>query len=147
MEIEKYNFTNLEGKIINESACIQRYYNHHDKKYYGLEDPKFKWSHISYGDLSGNNDIYTLFIEKCQENTLKELFGNGIHCKSDSDIKINIEYGIWVKLIFYDNYINLLDYKHPNDSFLDYLEYSLNNDFITINNVHFSQIHLILMMD
>ena len=141
-EPDKYNFTKFdwESKIINESACIQRYYNHYDKKYYYLTDPQFKWPHVTYGDLAGKNDIYTLFIEKCQENTLHELFGNDIHCKSDSDIRINIDYGIWVRLIFYDNYINLLDYKQPNNSFLDYLEYSINNNFITINNVHYSPV-------
>ena len=101
-EPDKYNFTKFdwESKIINESACIQRYYNHYDKKYYYLTDPQFKWPHVTYGDLAGRNDIYTLFIEKCQENTLHELFGNDIHCKSDSDIRINIDYGIWVRLIF-----------------------------------------------
>ena len=141
-EPEKYDFTKFdwESKIINESACIQKYYNHNDKKYYYLTDPQFKWPHVSYGDLAGNNDIYTLFIEKCQENTLHELFGNDIHCKSDSDIKINIDYGVWVRLIFYDNYINLLDYKQPNGGFVDYLEYSINNNFMTIDNVHFSPV-------
>ena len=51
-------------------------------------------NYISYGNLEGNTKIYALVVEKCQEVTLHVLFGNDIKCKSDSDIKNSIEYGI-----------------------------------------------------
>ena len=97
-------------------------------------------NYISYGNLEGNTKIYALVVEKCQEDTLHVLFGNDTQCKSDSDIKNSIEYGIWMNLVFYDNYINLLDYKNPNNSYIYYLENSLNNNYLSINNLHFSPV-------
>jgi hypothetical protein len=48
------------------SACIRKYFNTQDQKYYDTGDPKFKWPVISHGTYNPNYQLYNIIIETCK---------------------------------------------------------------------------------
>ena len=151
-DLSKYNHwiygpcnksTDLEGleEIIRfdrftGAACIRKYYNKEDKKYYNINEQNFKWPIISHGYLHPNRKIYGIIVEKCRNTTL-QLLGDGKICKSKEEI---IEYTKVksIKLQLIDQYIDILDYKNPHRKYF----YSISNGFFeesfTTNHLNFN---------
>ena len=46
------------------SACIIKYYNKEEQKYYNIGDPKFRWPIIAHGTYNKNAKFYKIIVEK-----------------------------------------------------------------------------------
>ena len=84
------------GYLINysffeKSACIRKFYSIEDKKYYDTSDSKFRWPEIAHGTYHKNYKVYSIVVEKCKEESLNVILGEGQQCKNifDSD---NLKY-------------------------------------------------------
>ena len=141
---DKSDFQKIENEyeemIYSSSACIKKYYNSDDNIYYDKNDKNFKWPQLAYGNSNGDDNNYNVIIEKCQEDTLNLILGEGRHCRSDLERENIIKSGRWVLFNFLDYDIDLYDYKYPNSSYWYTMENNIDNDYLTLNYINFNPI-------
>ena len=138
-EIKDKNLDNYE--FFGDSACISKYYNHNDKKYFNFGEIGFKWPEIAHGKNNKNNKFYNIIIGKCDEDILKLILGEDedYKCENESTIKnfIESETPRTFNLYFKDNYINILDYNNPISNYFNLIENLMNFDKYSIDNLNF----------
>ena len=138
-EIKDKDLDNYE--FFGDSACISKYYNHNDKKYFNFGETGFKWPEIAHGKNNKNNKFYNIIIGKCDEDVLKLILGEDedYKCENESTIKnfIESETPRTFNLYFKDNYINILDYNNPISNYFNLIENLMNFDKYSINNLNF----------
>ena len=132
------NQTEYFKQIIENSACIKKYYSYSDKKYYDKNDTNFRWPNITYGDNLKKNEFYSIIIEKCEENTLSLILGEGKHCKSDLEIQNTVDRGVWIIFSFLDHFVNLLDYDNPKNIYWYSMENIIKNEYMLVNHLTFN---------
>jgi len=128
----------IEYNFFENSACIKKYFNSSNQQYYDIGDPNFKWPVISHGTFNPQIQFYSIIIERCREETLNLILGEGQHCKSDKEMKelfINIGSS---HLYYIDNYIDVLNYKNPTNKFFDNIETGLHISDYTVNHINFN---------
>ena len=139
--------TNTEGidDLINynffeKSACIKKYYNKNFTKYYDIGDNNFEWPEIAYGTFNEQNKLYGLFLQKCNNDTIKEILGEDYQCKTDEEIEkyFNIQGSRIIHLYFINNYINVLNYENPNNKFFYRIENPFTKDQYASNDINFN---------
>ena len=133
------NKTDTEGigylinhKFFETSACIRKYFDSQEQKYYDTDHPKFRWPIMARGSFNDDNIFYNIIIESCKEDTLNLILGNGYQCKKDPLIELNTVY-----FYFVNNYINLLNYKNPITKFIYRIETGISKNEYYINNLNF----------
>ena len=140
--------------FFEKSVCIQKYYSCNEKKYFDIGDPNFVWPEIAHGTFNESNLIYGFYIQKCNNETIKQLFGEDAVCKSEEEIKQyfeSFEGSRTMNLYFVNNYINVLDYKKPNNQFFYRIETPLSYSQYTLNDININpaliQTHNGLILD
>ena len=132
---------NIEGlddlvtyDFFNKSACIKYYFNRDTGDYYEVGDPNFKWPKLAYGSFKDNNEIYGLYIQKCKDNIVDKTLGEGSSCENiGSYFK---EATRVLHLYFINNYINVLDYKNPNNKFFYRIENPFQEEQYSTNDIN-----------
>lgn len=141
---KKINTFKLDSLItydfFEKGACIKKYYNSMEKKYYEIGDPNFVWPEIAYGSFNNHNKIYGIFIQRCKNITINEILGEGIQCKNDEEFEqyFNMEGSNVMHLYFINNYINVGDYETPNNQYFYRIETPLNNEQYSSNDINIS---------
>ena len=76
---KELNTKNLDDLLVQDffekSACIRKYYNSKEKRYYPIGDPNFIWPQIEHGTFNENNKLYNIIIQKCENKIIKEMLG------------------------------------------------------------------------
>ena len=124
-----------------KSACIKKYFIAEDQKYYDIGDPKFKWPEIAHGTYQKNYSIYNVIIERCKEDTIDLILGEGHHCRNSLDFEeLFKNYSMYGVAYFYfiNHYINILNYENPNKKFFYTIEGILSKNEYTSNHVNFN---------
>ena len=111
----------IDKDFFNESACIRKYYNKKEGKYYDTYEPNFKWPNISKGNFNPNQTFYSVIVEKCQEDTLQLMFGNKLHCKSDIEMEEYFSYKYNIFFNFVDHSVDSV-LKPKDDGYLKCLK-------------------------
>ena len=123
------------------SACIRKYFNKIDQKYYNTGDPKFKWPIISHGTYNKNYGLYNIIVERCQNNILKLILGEGYECKKISELEaLYLNFSVYGEVFFYfiNHYVDILNYTNPFKKYFQIIEtFITKNSFIT-NNLNFN---------
>ena len=135
------NFLNFS--FFEKSACVRKYFNFTTKKYYNIGEPGFVWPKIAHGTFNELNKIYGLFIQKCNNKTLKDILGDGYQCKNDEEIEEyfdGLRGGRVMYFYFINNYINILDYDKPNNKFFYKLENPLYKNQYSHNNININPV-------
>ena len=128
----------FKSENFKKCACIRKYYNSLEKKYYNTNDPNFKWPTLSHGNYHPDATYYQILVDRCNEDTLKLVFGDNYNCKNDDEIN---EYftGVWgINFYIIDHYIDVLNYKEPNRKFLFRIENTLSKEIYSINHLNFN---------
>ena len=128
----------INKDFFEKSACIKKYFNSAEQKYYDTNDPKFKWPIISHGTYNQNYSLYNFVIEKCQEETLNLIMGENYHCKSNQEIESFVSNLVVFYFYFINNYINILNYKNPITKYLFNIEHAFSNNQYTQNHLNFN---------
>ena len=142
------NQTDTEGisTLINyeyfeRSACIRKYFSKIDQKYYNTGDPKFKWPIISNGTFNKNYGLYNIIIERCQNNIIKLILGEGHECQKSSEFEeLYQNFTIYGEsfIYFINHYVDILNYTNPYKKYFYVVESFLpKNSFIT-NHLNFN---------
>ena len=133
----------IDYDFFEKSACIRKYFSIQDQKYYDTDDPKFRWPEISHGTYHKDYKIYNIFIEKCQEDTVSLILGEGNHCKNFSELEetyVNYTYYGIAYFYYINQYIDVLNYENPNIKFFEEIQTVLNKYQYTLNNLNFNPI-------
>ena len=140
------NNTDTEGishlisyNFFNKSACLKKFYNSHTKKYYEKGNPNFQYPAISHGSFNDNNKFYNFFLEKCKNDTIGEILGEGFNCKNEEEINQyfdNLGEPKVFQFYFLNNYINISSYYIPITKFFYRLESPFYQKHYTVNNLN-----------
>ena len=120
------------------SACIRKYYNSTERKYYTTNDPNFYWPTLAHGTFNNNQKFYNIFLEKCSDDSLKQIEGEDLICSSDTEIYEYFDNRLTVYFNFIDEYIDMLNYKEPIKKFLFKIESSLDKNNYFMNHLNFN---------
>ena len=123
-----------------KSACIRKYYNATENKYYDTTDKNFKWPEMAHGTYHPNVSYYGIFLERCHEETVSLVLGEGSHCKKDDEIDEVVSMASTAHLFYIDNYVDPLNYKNPDTKFFNRIENSFQKETILTNNLNMDQI-------
>ena len=125
------------GYLINyqyfeDSACIRKFFDSTEKKYYDTGSPKFKWPVMGHGTYNSNNSlIYNIIVETCNQETVDLSLGEGAKCIENVDTVLSTSY-----FYFINNYIDVLNYKTPNTKFLYRIETGIKKYLYSMNNLN-----------
>ena len=84
------------------SACIKKYYNPKNEQYYEIGEPGFVFPSIEHGAFNDLNKLYGIYVQKCDNETIKKVFGNDFQCKSDEEIDAYLKGGRIMNFYFID---------------------------------------------
>ena len=126
--------------MFNKSVCIKKYYNSSKHEYYDIGDPEFSWPIISHGSFNEDYKLYGIYIQKCNNKTIKQVLGNDYKCKNDSEIEnyFNINGTRFFHLYFINNYIDISNYENPYFNYFYRMEIQLSRKQYTINELFFN---------
>ena len=129
-------------KYFENSACIKKFYNSSNGNYYNVGDPGFVSPTIAFGTINELNQIYSIFIKKCNDTTIKKMFGDEYNCKNDSEIDLFLDYREpkIANLYFLNNLVNVLNYTKPKKSFFYRVENPLRKNFLSQNEMNFNPV-------
>ena len=130
------NLINLN--FFPNSACIRKYYNAKEQKYYDTWDSNFRWPVIAHGTYNSENKFYCIVLEKCSNQTLNLILNGNNDCRSDDEIKEIIGFSSAAHLYFIDNYIDVLNYTNPITHFLYQVENTIQSSNFVTNNINFN---------
>ena len=138
-DIEGINYL-INNNFFGKSACIKKYFDSEEKKYYNKNESKFKWPVIAHGSNNFNNQFYSIYMGKCKEDILKLILGDGHHCKNDSEIDeyFNGEGSKVLNFYFVDNNVNILNYKNPLSKYINKIDNKIYQNQYPINNINFN---------
>ena len=140
-EINTKGLDNLINyKLFNKSACIKKFYNSTEHEYYDIGDSKFRWPIIGHGSFNENYKLYVIYIQKCNNKTIKHVLGNDYQCKNDSEIQnyFNIKGTRFFHLYFINNYIDISNYENPYFNYFYRMQIQINVKQYTINELYFN---------
>ena len=134
------------GKLITydffqKCACIKKYYDYQEGKYYDIGNPNFKWPEIGHGISNDENIMYNIYLQRCNENIIGEVLGNNSQCKNITQINQYFQVPRGQKLFhlyFLDHYINNSDYRNPNKPYFSRLETPYESGLYTVHNMKFN---------
>jgi hypothetical protein len=124
--------------FFKKSACIRKYFSSADQKYYNTDDPKFRWPVQAHGTSSPNNKYYNMVFERCEEDTIKQILGEGSHCRTDNETRDILSTNAALRMFLIDHYIDVLNYKNPSTKFFVTIENNLREGIYPINHLNFN---------
>ena len=128
----------IDNIHFTESACIKKFYNKVEDKYYDINEPNFRWPNLSYGAFNPNQTFYSVIVERCQEDTMQLIFGNDSHCKNETEMEYYFSYGHNIFFNFVDHSVDMLNFLEPNKYFMNRIYTVLEKDKFNINHLNFN---------
>ena len=128
----------VKPDFFNRSACIKKYFNTSTQMYYDIGNENFKWPKMAHGTYNPNSKFYNIAVEKCQENTMKLIFGNKAKCREDSKIDEILDAGAVSHFYFIDQYIDVFNYKEPVRKYFYRIENVIEKNVYTTNHLNFN---------
>ena len=124
--------------FFEKSACIRKYFNSLEKKYYDTWESNFRWPEIAHGTYNEKVKTYSIFFEKCKDDTIDLILGEEGHCKEYKEINESFNNLRILNIYFINNYINVLNYNNPNIKFFYRIESGIYKNQYTINHLNFN---------
>ena len=128
----------IEFDFFKKSACIRKYFSSTDQRYYNTDDPKFRWPVQAHGTSNPNNKYYNMVLERCEEDTINQILGEGIHCRTDNETRDILSTNAALRMYLIDHYIDVLNYKSPSTKFFVTIENNLKEGIYPINHLNFN---------
>ena len=134
--------TNTEGlddiltdDLLQKAACVRKYYNASEGKYYSIGDPQFIWPNISHGTFNEKNVLYNIMIRPCDNRLIGQILGEGSHCQIGNNY-FDEDGTKVLHFYFINNYINILNYDNPNTHFFYRIESPFSSSQYTVNDIN-----------
>ena len=133
-----------------KSACIRKYFDKDKQIYFNIGETGFRWPAMAQGTYNPNSKYYSIFLEKCKEETINLILGGeNNHCVSDEKYEDIIGISSAAHLFYMDHYVyvDVLNYKNPNTKFLNRCENAIKNSIYPMNNLNFNPVFNGLVLD
>ena len=123
----------IQYDFFENSACIRKYFNKEEQKYYNIGDPKFRWPVIAHGTYNDKAKLYNIIAEKCEESTLNLILGEGYQCKKTSELEYNQNSTFYGDIYLYiiNHYVDISNYSNP------YKKYTEKIGNILLSNIYY----------
>ena len=130
----------IQFDFFEKSACIRKYFNKKEQKYYNIGDPKFRWPVIAHGTFSENIKLYNIIAEKCEESTLNLILGEDHQCKSSSTFEYNHNYTFYGEIFLYiiNHYVDISNYSNPFKKYTEMIGNILSSNVYSVNHLNFN---------
>ena len=125
----------LNKKTFFKYACLKRFYNNKNQKYYEINDNNFEWPTIKYGTSNHNVKFYGVIIKKCLNSTFR--INNFGLCSSKEEINKYLN-DAYITFNVIDNYVDILNYKNPVTKFIYEISNAISEDAFIVNNLNFN---------
>ena len=128
----------INFEYFEQSGCIRKYYDKDKKKYFEQNDENFRWPLVTKGASNPNRTFYGVIMEKCRNDEMRILSGDG-ECKNDEEINIIMTSS---SIIFYiiDNYADVLNYKNPIKKYLYAIASGIYTGSMSQNHLNFNPV-------
>ena len=124
--------------FFKRSACIRKYFNSTTQTYYDIGDKNFKWPKMAHGTYNPKSKFYNIVVERCQENTMKLIFGKEAKCREDSEIDEILNLGAISHFYFIDQYIDVFNYSEPIRKYFYRIENKIEKNVYSTNHLNFN---------
>ena len=124
----------LSNAVLEQSACIKKFYSYKMAKYYDINDANFFWPVIKYGSSNPNTTTYGIIIKKCENTDFRKKHFEDWLSQADIDAYVK---SLFISFTIVDNYIDVLNYENPINKFLYSLTSGISSDSYSTNNVNF----------
>jgi hypothetical protein len=130
----------IQYDFFERSACIRKYFNKEEQKYYDIGDSKFKWPIIAHGTFSENVKLYNIIAEKCEESTLNLILGEGHQCKNTSNFQSILNNNFFGELFIYiiNHSVDISNYTNPYKKYIEMVGNVLFNNYYSVNHINFN---------
>jgi len=133
----------ITQKYFTKSACIKKYFDSKEQKYYDLNESKYRVPKIEHGTFNFTKTFYSIIIEDCEEDSLSLILNDKRKCKKENNAYIqNIIKNGFINFHFIDHDVQNDDYFNPITKFFNTIDNKLSNDNYLINNLYFNPILL-----
>ena len=143
----KCNIKDIEGinnliqyDFFERSACIRKYFNKEEQKYYDVGDPKFRWPVIAHGTANKDEQLYNIIAEKCEQNTLNLILGEGHQCKNLSEFESILNNNFFGELFIYiiNHSADISNYTNPYKKYIEMVGNVLFSNYYSVNHLNFN---------
>ena len=143
----KCNIKDIEGinnliqyDFFERSACIRKYFNKEEQKYYDVGDPKFRWPVIAHGTANKDEQLYNIIAEKCEQNTLNLILGEGHQCKNLSEFESILYNTFFGELFIYiiNHSVDISNYTNPYKKYIEMVGNVLFSNYYSVNHLNFN---------
>jgi len=133
----------ITQKYFTKSACIKKYFDSKEQKYYDLNESKYRMPKIEHGTFNFTKSFYSIIIEDCEDDSLSLIFNDKRKCKKENNTYIqNIIKNGFINFHFIDHEVQNDDYFRPITQFFNVIDNKLSKDNYFINNLYFNPIIL-----
>ena len=132
----------INEEIFRKSACIKKYYDSNEQKYIDINDTQFKWPYIEHGTINFTTKFYSILVEKCEKETLNQIFNDKRECKNDTRFEDILNNG-FINFYFIDQDIQN-DYNSEHiKKYHNRIESKLNKNSYIVNHLYFNPMFLL----
>jgi len=130
----------IQFDFFERSACIRKYFNKEEQKYYNIGDSKFRWPTLAHGTFNKNYKLYNIIGGKCEDNTLNLILGEDYQCKNESIFEFNQSFAYFGEIVLYiiNHYIDISNYTDPYKKYIEIFGNILTNNSYSINHINFN---------
>ena len=133
----------ITQKYFTKSACIKKYFDSKEQKYYDLNESKYRVPRIEHGTFNFTRSLYSIIIEDCEDDSLSLIYNDNRRCKKENNEYIkNIIKNGFINFHFIDHEVQNDDYFRPITKFFNIIVNKLSKDNYFINNLYFNPIIL-----
>ena len=93
---------------------------------------------MAHGTFNENIEFYSIIIERCREDTINLILGEGYNCSNALEMDEAVSHHGIVHFNFINNYVNILNYKEPVKKYFYEVENSLEKEKFVINHINFN---------
>ena len=116
----------IDQDYYTESACIRKYYNKNENKYYETGEEGFRWPTLLKGCSNPDRTYYGIIIEKCANSDQFLKDNGGTECKSNDEANDYLK-GVSLNFQIIDHYADMLNYEMPFTKYFYEVTSDMNN--------------------
>ena len=127
----------IDQDYYTESACIRKYYNKDEKKYYETGEEGFRWPVLLKGCSNPARTYYGIIIEKCANSDQFLKDNGGTECKSNDEANDYLK-GVSLNFQIIDHYADMLNYDMPFTKYFYEVTSAISNQSFIIQHLNFN---------
>ena len=130
----------INFKYFEKSACIRKYYDKKQNRYFETGEEGFRWPIIEKGCSHPKRTYYGIIIQKCTKSNLYSK-GQGPECKTETQIT-NFIKQVSLKYQLMDHYADMLNYEKPFTKFFQTITGDITEGTYASHNLNFNPANL-----